>query len=50
MNVLSEKVLTPDNQKKVKSILKVLGLIAAGVLLIDVISMIVYFALYGAPA
>ena len=50
MSLLSEKVLTPDNRKKAISVLKVLGLIAAGVIAIDVISMIVWFALYGAPA
>lgn len=50
MRVLSEKVLTPDNRKKAISVLKVLGLIAAGVIAIDVISMIVWFTLYGAPA
>ncbi len=47
--VLNEKVLTNKNKKKVKSILKVVGIIAAAILLIDVISMIIYFAVNGIP-
>ena len=41
--------LTPDNKKKAKSALKIAGIIAGAVLLIDIISMIVFFALYGVP-
>lgn len=49
VNVIQEKVLTPDNKKKAKSALKIAGIIAGAVLLIDIISMIVFFALYGVP-
>lgn len=43
-------VLTPDNKKKAKSALKVAGIIAGAILLIDVVSMIIYFILNGFPA
>ena len=49
VTVLQEKVLTSDNKKKAKSALKTAGIIAAAILLIDVISMIIYFAVYGIP-
>lgn len=49
ITVLNEKVLTDKNKKKAKSILKVIGIIAAAILLIDVISMIIYFAVNGMP-
>ncbi len=49
MNELKEKVLTDDNKKKVKRGLRVAAVIFGGILLIDVISMIVYFCLYGFP-
>ena len=47
--VLNEKVLTSNNKKKAKRILKIVGIIAAAILLIDVISMIIYFAVNGIP-
>lgn len=47
--VINEKVLTDNNKKKAKSVLKVVGIIAASVILIDIISMIVYFAINGLP-
>lgn len=49
VTVLNEKVLTNKNKKRVKSILKVVGIILAAILLIDVISMIIYFAVNGMP-
>ena len=49
VTVLQEKVLTSDNKKKAKSVLKIAGIIAAAILLIDLISMIIYFAVYGIP-
>ena len=49
VTVLNEKVLTSNNKKKVKSVLKIIGSIAAAILLIDVISMIIYFAVNGMP-
>ncbi|MEF2920112.1 MAG: helix-turn-helix transcriptional regulator [Acutalibacteraceae bacterium] len=49
VSVLNEKVLTNENKKKAKSALKIIGIIAAAVLVIDVISMIIYFAINGLP-
>ena len=49
VTVLNEKVLTSNNKKKAKRILKIVGIIAAAILLIDVISMIIYFAVNGVP-
>ena len=49
VSVLNEKVLTGENKKKAKSVLKVAGIIVAVVLAIDVISMIIYFAVNGLP-
>ena len=48
-DVISEKILTPGNKKKAKSALKIAGIIAGAVLLIDIISMIIFFALNGIP-
>lgn len=46
---LEEKVWTPENKKKVGKGVKIVG-IAAGVLLaIDLLSMVIYFFLYGVP-
>lgn len=47
--VLDEKVLTQKNKKKAKSILKIVGIALAVILAIDVISMIIYFAVNGMP-
>ena len=49
VSVLNEKVLTSKNKKKAKSILKIIGIIAAAIILIDVISMIIFFAVNGVP-
>ena len=46
---LTEKVLTEDNKKKAKKGLKIAAYIGGALLLIDAISMIVYFSLYGFP-
>lgn len=46
---LTEKVLTDDNKKKAKKGLKIAAYIVGALLLIDAISMIVYFSLYGFP-
>lgn len=48
-NVLNEKVLTSDNKMKAKRSLKIAGIFLAVILLIDIISMIIYFSLYGIP-
>lgn len=49
VNELKEKVFTDGNKKKVKRGLKIAAIIFGIFVLIDVISMIVYFALYGIP-
>ena len=46
---LKEKILTDENKKKVKKSIKIFTIIFGIILLIDVISMIVYFCLYGFP-
>ncbi len=46
---LKQKVLTDKNKQKAKRGLKVVAIIFAIILLIDVISMIIYFSLYGFP-
>ena len=48
-DVIQEKVLTPDNKKKAKSALKIVGIIAGAVMLIEIITMIIFFALNGFP-
>jgi transcriptional regulator with XRE-family HTH domain len=47
--VISEKVMTDTNKKKAISVLKILGIIAGAILLIDAVSMIIYFAVNGLP-
>ncbi len=47
--VLSNKVLTDNNKKKAKNILKIIAIIAAAILAIDAVSMIIYFAVNGVP-
>lgn len=47
--VLEEKVLTAENKKKAKKGLKIAGIVAGILLAVDVISMVVYFLLYGVP-
>ncbi|MBQ7953704.1 MAG: helix-turn-helix transcriptional regulator [Clostridia bacterium] len=47
--VINEKVLTDKNKKKAKSILKTAAIIIGAIVLIDVISMIIYFAVNGLP-
>lgn len=49
VDVINQKVLTPDNKKKAKSALKTAGIIAGIILLIDFISAIIFFALNGFP-
>lgn len=49
VNVLEEKVLTPENKVRAKKGLKIAGIIAGIVLAIDAITMIIYFILYGFP-
>ena len=46
---VKEHVLTEDNKKKVKKGLKIAGIALGVLLLIDLVSMIIYFALFGIP-
>ncbi len=46
---IKEKVLTEKNKKKAKLGLKIIVFVLGAIILIDVISMIVYFSLYGFP-
>lgn len=49
LNVLEEKVLTTENKKKAGKGLKIAGILFGVVLTVDVISMIIYFVLFGVP-
>lgn len=49
VTVLNEKVLTSKNKKKAKTILKIVGIILGAILLIDILSMIIYFVVNGVP-
>lgn len=49
INVLEEKVLTTENKKRAGKGLKIAGILFGAVLAVDVISMIIYFVLYGVP-
>ena len=46
---ISRKVMTEKNKVKAKKILKIIGIILAVVLTIDIISMILYFFVLGTP-
>lgn len=46
---ISRKVITEKNKGKAKKILKIIGIILAIVLTIDIISMILYFFVLGTP-
>ena len=46
---LKEKVLTDENKQKAKRGLKIAAIILGAIVLIDIISMIVYFCFYGFP-
>ena len=46
---IKERVLTEENKKKAKKGLKIAGIIIGAILLIDLISMIIYFAFFGVP-
>lgn len=49
INLLNEKVLTPANKQKAKQGVKIILIILGIVICIDIISMLVYFCLYGVP-
>ncbi|MBR0435425.1 MAG: helix-turn-helix transcriptional regulator [Lachnospiraceae bacterium] len=46
---IKEHVLTEDNKKKAKKGLKIAGIVLTVFFLIDLISMIIYFAFFGVP-
>ena len=46
---ISKKVMTDKNKGKAKKILKIIGIIFAVFLVIDIISMILYFCILGIP-
>ena len=46
---IKEHVLTEDNKKKAKKGIKIAGIVLGALLLIDLISMIIYFAVFGIP-
>ena len=46
---ISKKVLTDKNKGKAKKILKIIGIILAIFLVVDIISMILYFCVLGTP-
>lgn len=47
--ILEQKVFTEDNKKKTKKGLKIAGIVLAVLLAVDIISMIIYFIVYGTP-
>ena len=49
LNVIEEKVLTADNKEKVGKGLKIAGIIAGVVVVVDIISMIIDVLLFGVP-
>ena len=46
---IKRKVMTEKSKEKAKKILKIIGIILAAVLTIDIISMILYFFVLGTP-
>ena len=46
---ISKKVMTDKNKGKAKKILKIIGIILAVFLVVDIISMILYFCFLGTP-
>ncbi len=46
---IKEHVLTENNKKKAKKGLKIAGIVLGALVLIDLISMIVYFVFFGMP-
>lgn len=49
LRVYEEKICTPNNKKRARTGLKILGIAAGIILAVDIISMVVYFLLYGVP-
>lgn len=44
-----DKLLTSENKKKVRKIVRIIGIAAVVIFVIDLISMMVYFLLFGIP-
>lgn len=49
LDELSAKVMTAENKQKARKGVKIAGVIAGTVLAVDVVSMIIYFLLWGFP-
>ena len=49
LNILNEKVLTSDNKRNAKKIFKIAAIIFGVIVVVDIISMIIYFSLHGIP-
>lgn len=49
LRVCEEKICTPNNKKRARTGLKILCIVAGVILAVDIISMVVYFLLYGVP-
>lgn len=46
---MEDKILTAPNKRKAIKILKIIGIVFLVLFIIDVLSMIVYFSIYGLP-
>ena len=46
---IKEKVLTEDNKKKAKKGLKIAGIVVGALVVVDLISMLIYFFFFGVP-
>lgn len=46
---ITEKIYKKDNKQKIKKILKVVGIILGILLVVDIISMVIFFVLKGVP-
>lgn len=46
---ISKKVMTDKNKGKAKKILRIIGIILAAALAIDIVSMVLYFCVVGTP-
>lgn len=49
LDELGAKVMTQENKRKAKKGLKIAGIIAGAVLAVDLISMVIYFVVFGLP-
>lgn len=49
MHEIGKKAMSDDTKRKAKKIFKIAGLVLLGIVVIDVISMIVYFSCFGLP-